>query len=98
MDNAESTVPKGRWGRANAAHPSYTDFYSRSDYANFEHEARSAGSLGVQLLKVRQGGHTLTDRATPDLLIGIRRRVAGSPRATISAMVGLISRLIDPTR
>lgn len=79
MDNAESTVPKGRWGRANAAHPSYTDFYSRSDYANFEHEARSAGSLGVQLLKVRQGGHTLTDRATPDLLIGIRRRVARQP-------------------
>lgn len=79
LDEPEPRVSKQSWGRARAAHPSYTDFYRRSDYARFEHEARSAGSLGVQLLHVRQDGHALTDRATPDLLIGIRRRIGPQP-------------------
>lgn len=72
------TSPKA-WGRTAAAHPSYSEFYQASAYASFDHETRAAGSLGVQLMKVRQDGHTLTDRATPDLLTGIRRRVTAAP-------------------
>ncbi len=67
------------WGRAPAAHPSYSEFYQASGYARFEHETRSSGSLGVQLMRVRQDGHALTDSATPDLLIGIRRKVTAAP-------------------
>lgn len=78
-DYGQSSGQSTRWGRARAQHPSYTDFYRHSAYSGFEHEARSAGSLGVQLLQVRQDGHALTDRATPDLLIGIRRRVGRAP-------------------
>ena len=68
-----------RWGRAPAAHPSYSEFYQASGYAGFQHEIRSAGSLGVQLMYVRQDGHALTDCSTPDLLIGIRRKVTAAP-------------------
>lgn len=76
---SEPTTPRQRWGRAAAAHSSYSEFYSASAYAGFEHETRAAGSLGVQLMHVRQDGHGLTDRATPDLLIGIRKKVARAP-------------------
>lgn len=79
LDDGDTTGLPKQWGRARAAHPSYTEFYRRSGYSGFEYEARSAGSLGVQLLHVLQDGHGLTDRATPDLLIGIRRRVARAP-------------------
>ncbi len=79
LDGNETKDCGKRWGRARAEHPSYTEFYGRSAYAGFQHEVRSAGSLGVQLLHVQQDGHGLTDRSTPDLLIGIRRRVARSP-------------------
>jgi len=68
-----------RWGRAAAVHPSYSEFYQASAYAGFQHEIRPAGSLGVQLMYVRQDGHELTDCATPDLLIGIRKRITASP-------------------
>jgi AraC family transcriptional regulator len=79
MDDGDIPGLPKRWGRARAEHSSYTDFYRRSGYSGFQHETRAAGSLGVQLLQVRQDGHGLTDRATPDLLIGIRRRVDRAP-------------------
>lgn len=77
LDHRQET-PR-RWGRATALHPSYAEFYQRSAYAGFQHETRTAGSMGTQLLKVRQGGHGLTDLATPDLLVGIRQRVEPAP-------------------
>lgn len=78
-DYVARTKPTRRWGQAAAAHPSYSEFYSTSGYAGFEHETRAVGSLGVQIMQVRQDGHSLTDRATPDLLVGIRSKVSRAP-------------------
>jgi len=65
-------VQDGRFG-------SYADFYAASRYSAFGHEVRRGGSFGMQVLRVEQGPHDLTDVATPDLLIGIRRRIAPRP-------------------
>lgn len=60
-------------------HTSYADFYAASPYSGFPHEVRRGGSYGLQTLSVEQGPHAFTDHATPDLLIGIRRRIEPLP-------------------
>lgn len=62
-----------------AQYPSYSEFYGSSAYSVFRHSTRQGGSLGLQLLEVDQGPHQLTDLATPDLLIGIRREIGHAP-------------------
>lgn len=61
------------------AFASYADFYGGSAYSNFHHEVRRGGSFGIQVLRVDQGAHSLTDVGTPDLLIGVRRKIEPRP-------------------
>jgi AraC family transcriptional regulator len=61
------------------AFASYADFYQASEYSRFPHRVRTGGSYGLQVMKVDQGPHQLADRATPDLLIGMRRKIEPRP-------------------
>ena len=66
-------------GHGSKSFASYADFYAGSTYSNFQHEVRRGGSYGIQVLRVDQGAHSLTDIGTPDLLIGVRRKIEPRP-------------------
>lgn len=70
---------EGGSGQGPTAFASYADFYGGSAYSNFRHEVRRGGSYGIQVLRVDQGAHALTDLGTPDLLIGVRRKIEPRP-------------------